>query len=50
MKWRTALLAALRAAVVPALTALVALAVDQGLLSGAVGQAVFGLVAALFGS
>ena len=50
MKWRTALLGALRAVALPAATALVAPAVDRGLLSGEVAHAVLGLVGALFGS
>lgn len=50
MKWRTALLAALRAAVVPVATALVAPAVDEGLLDGSVAAAVLGLLGVLSGS
>lgn len=49
MKWRTALLDVLRAVAVPAATALVAPAVDRGLLSGEVGRSVLALVGALFG-
>ena len=50
MKWRTARVAALRAAVLLALTALAALAVDACLLLGEVARGVLGLVSVLFGS
>ena len=50
MKWHTALVDVLRAVALPAATAVVAPAVDRGLLSGAAGKAVLDLVAALFGS
>ena len=50
MKWRTVLRDVLRALAVPAVTAVLAPAVDRGLLSGEVAEAVLGLAAALFGS